>query len=121
MIDKGFDDAFCACRNSLIQSQVKAVSALIHDGRLEVIFSTGMRSQWPLSSLQFAKRINGQLKNFLPSEEVLSEVEIWPSGEIVEFPRVDQAFQVVALMRGEVDNAEWMKRLTQPEAGFLTA
>lgn len=89
-----------------MQSAVKAVSACIKDGQLEITFSTGMRSQWPLNSLQFAKRINGELVNFYPSMEELAEVDIWPSGEIVEFPRVDQAFQVSALMRGEVGNAE---------------
>ena len=95
-----------------MQSAIKAVSAKVYNGQLEVAFSTGMRSQWPLNSLQFAKRVDGTLVNFLPSEEELAEVEIWPSGEVVEFPRVDQAFQVAALMRGEVGNAAWIKRLT---------
>lgn len=95
-----------------MQNEVKAVSAQVHNGQLEVVFSTGMRSQWPLSSLQFAKRVDGALVNFFPSEEELAEVEVWPSGEIVEFSQIDQAFQVAALMRGEVGNAEWMRRLT---------
>ena len=89
---------------------IRAVSAEVHDGQLEVIFSTGMQSQWPLSSLQFAKRVDGMLVNFFPSEEELAEVEVWPSGEIIKFPKANQAFQVAALMRGEVGNAEWMKR-----------
>lgn len=91
---------------------VKAISAQVHNGRLKILFSTGMRSQWPLSSLQFAKRVNGELLNLQPTEEELAEVEIWPSGEVVEFPRVEQAFQVSALMRGEVGNTEWMERLS---------
>ncbi len=95
-----------------MQNAVKAISACVKDGQLEVVFSTGMRSLWPISSLQFAKRIDGVLTNFYPSEEELVEVEVWPSGEIIEFPRVDQAFQVSALMRGEVGNAEWMRSLT---------
>ncbi|MBE9061938.1 hypothetical protein [cf. Phormidesmis sp. LEGE 11477] len=95
-----------------MQNAVKAVSARVKDGQLEVVFSTGMRSLWPISSLQFAKRINGVLTNFYPSEEELVEVEVWPSGEVIEFPRVDQAFQVSALMRGEVGNAEWTRSLT---------
>ncbi|MGC1307267.1 MAG: hypothetical protein WA885_08565 [Phormidesmis sp.] len=95
-----------------MQSVVKAISAQVHDGQLEIVFSTGMRSLWPISSLQFAKRIDGVLTNLYPSEEDLAEVEVWPSGEIIEFPRIDQAFQVSALMRGEVGNAEWMRSLT---------
>lgn len=95
-----------------MQNGVKAVSAQVQDGQLEIVFSTGMRSLWPISSLQFAKRIDGVLTNFYPSEEELSEVEVWPSGEIIEFPSIEQAFQVSALMRGEVGNAEWMRNLT---------
>lgn len=95
-----------------MQNAVKATSAQIRDGQLEILFSTGMRSQWPLKSLQFAKRTGGELTNFYPSDEELAEVEMWPSGEIIEFPKIDQAFQVAALMRGEVGNAEWMRRLT---------
>lgn len=95
-----------------MQNVVKAVSAHVYDGQLEIVFSTGMRSLWPVSSLQFAKRIDGVLTNLRPNEEELSEVEVWPSGEIIEFPRIDQAFQVSALMRGEVGNAEWMRKLT---------
>lgn len=95
-----------------MQNAVKAVSAQVHNGHLEVLFSTGMRSQWPLSSLQFAKRINGELRDLQPTEEELSEVEVWPSGEVIEFSRVEQAFQVSALMRGEVGSAEWMKYLS---------
>jgi hypothetical protein len=95
-----------------MQNVVRAVSAQIHDGQLEIVFSTGMRSLWPLSSLQFSNRIDGILTDFYPSEEDLSEVEVWPSGEIVEFPRIDQAFQVSALTRGEVGSAEWMRKLT---------
>jgi hypothetical protein len=95
-----------------MQNVVKAVSAQVHDGQLEIVFSTGMRSLWPLRSLQFAKRIDGVLTNFYPSEADLSEVEVWPSGEIVEFSRIDQAFKVAALMRGEVGSAEWMRNLT---------
>lgn len=95
-----------------MQNAVKAISAQVHNGYLEVLFSTGMRSQWPLTSLQFAKRIDGELLNIQPTKEKLSEVEIWPSGEVIEFPRVEQAFQVSALMRGEVGNADWMKRLS---------
>ncbi|MGB7248890.1 MAG: hypothetical protein WBC73_08120 [Phormidesmis sp.] len=94
-----------------MQNAVKAVSAQVHNGHLEIIFSTGMRSQWPLSSLQFARRIDGRLLNFHPSQEELTEVEVWPSGEVIEFLRIGQAFQVSAFMRGEVGNAEWMKRL----------
>ncbi|MGB3788995.1 MAG: hypothetical protein WA949_13370 [Phormidesmis sp.] len=94
-----------------MQNVVKAVSARVYNGQLEIVFSTGMRSLWPVSSLQFAKRTNGTLINFYPSEEELAEVEVWPSGEVVEFPKVDQAFQVSALMRGEVGNAEWMRSL----------
>ncbi|MEL6777427.1 MAG: hypothetical protein AAFO06_09240 [Cyanobacteria bacterium J06597_16] len=100
-----------------MRSEIKAVSAQVNNRQLEVVFSTGMQSQWPLSSLQFARRIDGRLTNFFPSEEELAEVEVWPSGEVIEFPRIDQAFQVAALMRGEVGNADWMRRLlTQPEA-----
>ncbi len=95
-----------------MQNVVKAISAQVQDGQLEIVFSTGMRSQWPLRSLQFAKRTNGELTDFYPSDEELAEVEVWPSGEIIEFPKIDQAFQVAALMRGEVGNAEWMRRLT---------
>jgi hypothetical protein len=95
-----------------MQNGVKAISAQVQDGQLEIVFSTGMRSFWPVSSLQFAKRIDGALINLRPSEEELAEVEVWPSGEIIEFPRLEQAFQVSALMRGEVGNADWMKRLT---------
>ncbi len=95
-----------------MQNAVKATSARVKDGQLEVVFSTGIRSLWLISGLQFAKRIDGVLTNFYPSEEELVEVEAWPSGEIIEFPRVDQAFQVSALMRGEVGNAEWMRSLT---------
>ena len=95
-----------------MQNAAKAVSVQVHNGYLEVLFSTGMRSQWPLSSLQFAKRISGELLNIQPTEKELAEVEIWPSGEVIEFPEVEQAFQVSALMRGEVGNAEWMKRLS---------
>lgn len=94
-----------------MKNVVKAVSAQVQNRQLEIVFSTGMRSQWPISSLQFAKRVDGTLVNFYPSEEDLAEVEVWPSGEIVEFPKIDQAFQVAALMRGEVGNAKWMKRL----------
>lgn len=92
-----------------MQNGVRAVSALVHDRQLEIVLSTGMRSLWPVSSLQFAKRIDGVLTNLYPSEEELAEVEVWPSGDIIEFPRIDQAFQVSALMRGEVGNAEWMR------------
>ncbi|PZO43077.1 MAG: hypothetical protein DCF15_22675 [Phormidesmis priestleyi] len=95
-----------------MQNVVKAVSAQVHDGQLEIVFSTGMKSLWPISSLQFAKRIDGVLTNLCPHAEDLSEVEVWPSGEVIEFPRIDQAFQVSALMRGEVGNAEWMRKLT---------
>lgn len=95
-----------------MQNVIKAVSAQVHDGHLEIVFSTGMRSLWPVSSLQFAKRIDGVLTNLYPHAEELSEVEVWPSGEVIEFPRIDQAFQVSALMRGEVGNAEWMRKLT---------
>ena len=95
-----------------MQNGVKAISAQIQNGQLEIVFSTGMRSQWPLRSLQFAKRTDGELTDFYPSDEELAEVEVWPSGEIIEFPKIDQAFQVAALMRGEVGNAEWMRRLT---------
>ncbi len=95
-----------------MQNAVRAISAQVHNGYLEVLFSTGMRSQWPLSSLQFAKLIDGELLNLQPTEEELSEVEVWPSGEVIEFPRVEQAFQVSALMRGEVGNVEWMRRLS---------
>lgn len=95
-----------------MQNAVKAISAQVCNGHLEVLFSTGMRGQWPLSSLQFAKRINSELQNLQPTEEELADVEIWPSGEVVEFPRVEQAFQVSALMRGEVGNAEWMSQLS---------
>jgi len=95
-----------------MQNVVRAVSAQVDDETLEIVFSTGMRSQWPLSSLQFSKRINGEVVSFLPDREDLSEVEVWPSGEVLEFPKIDQAFQVAALMRGEVGNAEWMKRLS---------
>ncbi len=95
-----------------MQNGIKAISAQVHDGQLEIVFSTGMRSLWPISSLQFAKRIDGKLINLCPSEEELTEVEVWPSGEIVEFPKLDQAFQVSALMRGEVGNADWMRSLT---------
>ena len=94
-----------------MQNVIKAVSAQVHDGQLEIVFSTGMRSLWPISSLQFAKRIDGVLTNFRPTKEELLEVEVWPSGEVIEFPRIDQAFQVSALMRGEVGNAEWMRQL----------
>ena len=94
-----------------MQNVIKAVSAQVHDGQLEIVFSTGMRSLWPISSLQFAKRIDGVLTNFHPTKEELLEVEVWPSGEVIEFPRIDQAFQVSALMRGEVGNAEWMRQL----------
>lgn len=90
----------------------KAVSAHVKNGQLEIVFSTGMRGQWPLSTLQFSKRIDGVLQNIRPSDEELTEVEIWPSGEIIEFPRVEQAFKVPSLMRGEVGNAEWMQQLT---------
>lgn len=95
-----------------MQNVVKAVSARVHNGHLEIAFSTGMQSQWPLSSLQFARRVDGTLINLYPSQQELAEVEMWPSGEVVEFPKIDQAFRVSALMRGEVGNAEWMKRLT---------
>jgi len=95
-----------------MRNAIKAVSAQVNDGQLEIIFSTGMRSQWPLKILQFAKRVNGVLVNFYPNAEALAEVEVWPSGEVIEFPQVDQAFQVSALMRGEVGNAEWMEQLT---------
>lgn len=95
-----------------MQNVVKAVSAQVQSNQLEIVFSTGMRSQWPLKSLQFAKRVDGSLVTFYPADEDLVEVEVWPSGEIIEFPRIDQAFQVAALMRGEVGNAEWMRKLT---------
>ncbi len=95
-----------------MQNVVKAVSAQVHDGQLEIVFSTGMKSLWPISSLQFAKRIDGVLTNLCPYAEDLSDVEVWPSGEVIEFPRIDQAFQVSTLMRGEVGNAEWMRKLT---------
>ncbi|MEL7495069.1 MAG: hypothetical protein AAGJ95_14070 [Cyanobacteria bacterium J06554_11] len=45
-----------------------------------------------------------------------ADVEVWPSGEVVEFTLIDQAFQVAALMRGEVGNAEWMEKLS---VGFV--
>lgn len=95
-----------------MQNAAKAVSACVENGQLEVLFSTGMRGQWPLRILQFAKRTDGVLQNIRPNDEDLVEVEIWPSGEIIEFPRVDQAFKVAALMRGEVGNAEWMQQLS---------
>ena len=95
-----------------MQNVVRAVSAQVKDNQLEIVFSTGMRSQWPIRSLQFAKRVNGVLKNFYPDEQALADVEVWPSGEVIEFSQIDQAFQVAALMRGEVGNAEWMKQLT---------
>jgi hypothetical protein len=95
-----------------MQNAVRAVSAQVRNGQLEIAFSTGMRGQWPLSSLQFAKRVDGKLVDLCPSHEELAEVEVWPSGEVVEFPKIDQAFQVAALMRGEVGNAEWMQRLS---------
>ena len=95
-----------------MQNVVRAVSAHVNNGYLEVAFSTGMKSQWPLGSLQFAKRVNGELLNLSPTDEELAEVDVWPSGEVIEFPRLGQAFQVAALMRGEVGNAEWMKQLT---------
>lgn len=75
-----------------MQNGIKAISAQVQDGQLEIVFSTGMRSLRPISSLQFAKSIDGVLINLRPSEEELAEVEVWPSGEIVEFPRLDQAF-----------------------------
>ena len=95
-----------------MQSVVKAVSAQVENNQLEIVFSTGMRSQWPIRSLQFAKRVDGVLENFYPNKQELADVEVWPSGEVIEFPLVNQAFQVSALMRGEVGNAEWMSRLT---------
>ena len=95
-----------------MQNAVRAISAQVHNGQLEIAFSTGMRGQWPISSLQFARRVDGKLINLCPSDEDVAEVEVWPSGEVVEFPRIDQAFQVSALMRGEVGNAEWMQRLS---------
>ncbi|MGB3291533.1 MAG: hypothetical protein WBB01_00915 [Phormidesmis sp.] len=91
---------------------VEVVSAQVHDEHLEIVFSTGMRSQWPLGSLQFAKRVDGKLINLCPSQEELAEVEVWPSGEVIEFSKIDQAFQISALMRGEVGNAEWMNCLS---------
>ncbi|MEM8505481.1 MAG: hypothetical protein AAF716_20300 [Cyanobacteria bacterium P01_D01_bin.1] len=94
-----------------MQNVVRAVSAQVQNGNLEIAFSTGMQSQWPISSLQFAKRVDGELVNLRPTEEELTEVEIWPSGEVIEFSQVEQAFQVAALMRGEVGNAEWMKQI----------
>ncbi|MEL6468299.1 MAG: hypothetical protein AAFP20_11655 [Cyanobacteria bacterium J06614_10] len=94
-----------------MRSAVKAVSAQVQGGYLKIAFSTGMKSQWPLSSLQFARRIDGELVNFRPTEKELADVDVWPSGEVVEFPLVDQAFQVAALMRGEVGNAKWMEKL----------
>lgn len=95
-----------------MQNVVRAMSAQVQNHQLEIVFSTGMKSPWPLSSLQFAKRVNGELVNFRPSETQLSEVEVWPSGEVIEFVQVEQAFKVSALMRGEVGNADWMKKLT---------
>ena len=94
-----------------MQNFAKAVSAQVKNKYLEISFVTGMKGQWPLSSLQFSRFIDNELVNFFPEEEELSEVELWPSGEIVEFSRIEQAFQVSALMRGEVGNAEWMKHL----------
>ena len=51
-----------------MQNVVRAVSAHVNNGYLEVAFSTGMKSQWPLGSLQFAKRVNGELLNLSPTD-----------------------------------------------------
>lgn len=94
-----------------MRNVVKATFACVQDGYLEIEFSTGMRGQWPISSLQFARRIEGELINFRPADAEVVDVEVWPSGEVIEFSQIDQAFQVAALMRGEVGNAKWMEQL----------
>ncbi len=85
-----------------MQSKVKAVSAQIRHGYLEIVFNIGMCGRWPLRILQFAKCTDRVLTDFYPNAEEVSEVEVWPSGEVVEFSRVDQAFRLSALMPGDV-------------------
>ncbi|MGB3767758.1 MAG: hypothetical protein WA947_14475 [Phormidesmis sp.] len=90
-----------------------AAKFLPRSRELEIEFNTGMRCRWPVDHLQFTRSVNGCLSNIdpRPTDEQLAETELWPSGEVVEFVSIEQAFEVAALMRGELGSKRWMDSL----------
>ncbi|MEL7226054.1 MAG: hypothetical protein AAGL17_14705 [Cyanobacteria bacterium J06576_12] len=70
---------------------------------LEIEFENGISYRYPVSRLNF-NRWDGNAYVPLtpaPTDADLQAVELWPSGEIIEFETISQSFQVSQLI-GEI-------------------
>ena len=100
-----------------------AARLLTESRELEIEFNTGMRCRWPVDSLQFTHSADDYLTNIepRPTDEQLAEIELWPSGEVVEFVSIEQGFEIAALMRGELGSKRWMNSLLKDKPSLYLA
>lgn len=83
--------------------KVKAVAVrFVADVRsLEIKFENGISYRYPVDRLDFS-RWDGEAYVPLdprPSDADLENVELWPSGEVIEFEDISQGFEVAQLVR----------------------
>jgi hypothetical protein len=103
-----------AMKNVIVET-IKATQArfIAETRQLEIVFNNGAEYRWPVDALEMLVFSNGEWSNLYPRphDEQLKEVEIWPGGEIVEFPQINQGFEISELVRGKLGSEAWMRSL----------
>ena len=104
----------------IIAKTIEATQArfIAETRQLEIIFNNGAEYRWPVDSLEMLVFRDGEWLNLhpRPSDDQLVDVEIWPGGEIVEFSRISQGFEISELVRGKLGSEQWMRSLLSKNA-----